>query len=619
MQTFIPAPRPPVVLKTPSRQLFLGAVVALFFVLTLALVAQEPSPAAPAASAVAADKTTPAAPPAEPAPAAAAVAPAPAPLPPLRRLDVTPAVEAAADDLKATVGDDEPAPAKATKRPRRTGAGNHAHGNDRVSVLGETHVLAEEKIDGGAIGVLGEVIVDGEVAGDAVSVLGETTINGSVNGNVVAVLGDVHLGPKAKITGDVVCVGGEVFRDPGATVTGKIIKKSVAGNKHFGPKFDRWWNESFKPARLLGFTPAFDWMWVVTLFLVAFYVVLALVFPGGIRKTGDMLVRRPVAVIISSILTMLALPVLFILLLITVVGIPVALLFLPLAVVCAILFGKAAIYALVGRGLTNGRMPEAVSMLAGAFLFVLLYLVPVAGLLLSLLVAFLGFGCVVTAIFTSEKKPARPAAPVPPAAPPVAPAAAAPAAPLFPGDTAATAPSAPAAAMAFAAPAADTVASGPTGEPPVVAAPAPATEPPRVYAVPPVMAAVPPLSAALPRAGFWIRLGALLIDLIVVGVIFGPMGAGAAIPLLLATYGALMWKFKGTTIGGIVCGLQVVRIDDRPIDWATAVVRALGCFVSLAVAGLGFVWVAFDDGKQSWHDKIAGTTVVIAPKGTSLV
>ena len=55
-----------------------------------------------------------------------------------------------------------------------------------------------------------------------------------------------------------------------------------------------------------------------------------------------------------------------------------------------------------------------------------------------------------------------------------------------------------------------------------------------------------------------------------------------------------MWKYKGTTIGGIICGLKVVRLDDRELDWPTAVVRALGCFLSMAVAGLGFLWVVFD-------------------------
>jgi uncharacterized RDD family membrane protein YckC len=142
----------------------------------------------------------------------------------------------------------------------------------------------------------------------------------------------------------------------------------------------------------------------------------------------------------------------------------------------------------------------------------------------------------------------------------------------------------------------------------------------------------PPVSAAItwPRAGLPIRLAALAIDGILIGLIMafidgllprmleidsGPGGWLVA----LAIYGALMWKHKGTTIGGIVCGLKVVRVDQREVDWPTAIVRALACFLSLAVVGLGFIWVAIDDDKQSWHDKIAGTAVVVVPKGVSLI
>jgi uncharacterized RDD family membrane protein YckC len=143
---------------------------------------------------------------------------------------------------------------------------------------------------------------------------------------------------------------------------------------------------------------------------------------------------------------------------------------------------------------------------------------------------------------------------------------------------------------------------------------------------PPVQSFVPPpvapfISAAtLPRAGFWIRMGAMLIDTLLIGMVVGAMFHGGPVILpALAAYAAAMWKFKGTTIGGIICGLKVVRLDDRVLDWPTVVVRALGCFLSMAVGGLGFIWVVFDSEKQSWHDKIAGTTVVRVPKGVSLI
>jgi uncharacterized RDD family membrane protein YckC len=189
------------------------------------------------------------------------------------------------------------------------------------------------------------------------------------------------------------------------------------------------------------------------------------------------------------------------------------------------------------------------------------------------------------------------------------------------------------------------VASPPQAPPPPLS---PSAEFPRVEgtATPPgspPAAAVPPVGLSgrpgvtpvptgteWPRAGFVIRLCAMALDGILVGLIlsffFGMLpralqfhGGPGPVLIVLAAYGAVMWRHKGTTIGGIVCGLKVVRIDQREVDWSTAIVRALGCFLSLAVAGLGFIWVAIDDEKQSWHDKIAGTTVVRVPKGVSLV
>ncbi|MBX5463192.1 MAG: RDD family protein [Steroidobacteraceae bacterium] len=115
-------------------------------------------------------------------------------------------------------------------------------------------------------------------------------------------------------------------------------------------------------------------------------------------------------------------------------------------------------------------------------------------------------------------------------------------------------------------------------------------------------------------------MAALLIDTVLVAVLLNLLIDGdSAMLIILAGYGAVMWKLKGTTIGGIVFGLKVVRVDGRPIDWATATVRALSCFLSLVVAGLGFIWIAFDPGRQAWHDKIAGTAVVRVPKGVSLL
>jgi len=117
-------------------------------------------------------------------------------------------------------------------------------------------------------------------------------------------------------------------------------------------------------------------------------------------------------------------------------------------------------------------------------------------------------------------------------------------------------------------------------------------------------------------------MGALFLDVLLVGFATSLLHTFGDHHLLsdfhivvLAIYGAVMWKLRGTTVGGIVFDLHVVRLDGRPLDWETAIVRALGCFLSLAVVFLGFIWIAFDDNHQAWHDKIAGTVVVRAKRG----
>jgi len=84
-------------------------------------------------------------------------------------------------------------------------------------------------------------------------------------------------------------------------------------------------------------------------------------------------------------------------------------------------------------------------------------------------------------------------------------------------------------------------------------------------------------------------------------------------------YHLVLWTWKGTTLGGIVLGLRIIRLDGQPMNFAVALVRVLGSFFSAAVLGLGFFWAGWSRDKQSWHDKIAGTVVVKSSKSASLL
>ena len=67
----------------------------------------------------------------------------------------------------------------------------------------------------------------------------------------------------------------------------------------------------------------------------------------------------------------------------------------------------------------------------------------------------------------------------------------------------------------------------------------------------------------------------------------------------------------GRTPGKMLLGLQVVSTDGLPISFGTAFLRSVGYLVSSAVFCLGYIWIGFDKKKQGWHDKIAGTVVII--------
>ncbi|MBI3887192.1 MAG: RDD family protein [Opitutae bacterium] len=577
-------------------------------------------------------------PPPAPAPASAE-SPAPA-LPPTKdeaaavdEGEAAPAAEAAPAEAPAP----RPKPGK-LHRTRDHGRQRHS-GSERVSVFDNSTLAAGEKADvvvsvfgsstsagevgdavvsvfgsstsSGQVGdavvsVLGHTRVTGGSVGDAaVSVLGNTYVNGHVGGEVVAVLGDIELGPDAVVEGNLVCIGGSVQRAPTAVVRGEVQRIALGGHGFDFTGLHTWFNECLLYGRPLAFDVHLVWAWCIAFAFLGLYALVALIAPGGVAKCVQTLEERPGRSLLAALLAMLLTPVAFLLLLLTLaIGIGIVLIPLfALGLFFAGLFGKVVMLAWLGRRLTKlfGDGPLAqpfFSVLVGGAIMLLLYTVPVLGFVVYKLIGVLGLGVVVYTLLLSyqSSRPPAPAKPLTPPAPPVPPVLGVAAGAAVPADgSAAAATAAPSVAAAAGA--------APGWQPPVI------------------------LSAAtLPRAGFWRRLGATLLDLVLVGMVFGMLDGifnwfhfGGSFPFWFAVYHVVMWTTKGTTVGGVVCGLRLVRLDDRPLDWGVSVIRALTAFLSLAVAGLGFIWVAFDDDKQSWHDKVAGTVLVIVPKGTPLL
>jgi uncharacterized RDD family membrane protein YckC len=87
------------------------------------------------------------------------------------------------------------------------------------------------------------------------------------------------------------------------------------------------------------------------------------------------------------------------------------------------------------------------------------------------------------------------------------------------------------------------------------------------------------------------------------------MGGFLRIALGVA-YFTFFITWRGTTLGGMVLGLRVVRVDGRPIDRTVALVRAIAAILSGLCLGIGWFWACWDERRQTWHDRLAGTVVV---------
>lgn len=115
------------------------------------------------------------------------------------------------------------------------------------------------------------------------------------------------------------------------------------------------------------------------------------------------------------------------------------------------------------------------------------------------------------------------------------------------------------------------------------------------------------IPAGYAPAGFWPRVGAYLIDGLIVTLF-------AWIPIIgwlaAIAYFIFFWGAKGQTPGKMALGLYVISADGQPMSYGKAALRYVGYMVSGFILGIGFLMVAFDDAKRGLHDRIATTLVV---------
>jgi hypothetical protein len=244
---------------------------------------------------------------------------------------------------------------------------------------GDVTVAQGEKL-GGVIVANGNAVVHGTVTETLWVISGDATIDGTVTGDVLVIDGTLHLASAATVE-NVTLVRGTLDRADGASITGDLTQQDNLFSLGWGAAL-------FSIAMWLG----------VTVVLVVAALVFA--WAGGRQLTvaGQVLRARWAASIVTGIALFVGLPILAVLALVTIVGIPLGVTILvvvmPALWVLGYLVSGTWLGRLVVQSMGRTDRPERPLLAAGlgVLLLQLIGLIPALGPAVALIAGMLGAG-----------------------------------------------------------------------------------------------------------------------------------------------------------------------------------------------------------------------------------
>jgi len=294
-------------------------------------------------------------------------------------------------------------------------------------IFGNNYSLQSGQTLQGDLVVMGgnaQIEQNATVNGDIVLLGGNLDLTGTVNGDVVAFGANISLEKGAYISNEIVNLSGTISGAENATIRGGI--------QNFSPRsfqFDKGLFRSENTPIPNNYTNFGAWLISVLgkimqiLAMAVLAVIVLLVMPKLTKNVADTVADQPWMSGGAGLLTFLATPLVLLILGITIILIPVAILAI-LALAIAAIFGWIAIGYELGKriaGLFRTEWADAVSGGIGTLVLGivvgLLSFIPCLGAIITFLVVCAGLGGVVLSGFgtrpSSFKKPAAPTAAAP--------------------------------------------------------------------------------------------------------------------------------------------------------------------------------------------------------------
>jgi cytoskeletal protein CcmA (bactofilin family) len=277
-------------------------------------------------------------------------------------------------------------------------AGSASAATDHVVITGGAVVPAGQTA-GDVVVVDGTVRIAGHATGDVVSVSGPVRVTGRVDGDLIAVSDRAFLGRTARVGGDLRYGDERPTVTRGASVGGKISKED--------------WADA---ANGWGWVSALGWWLAVSVSTLIVGALLVWLAPGALYSTERAVREHLGASIGWGVAIAICVPLVAILALVTLVGIPFGVAVL-LAAIPVLLVAYVTSAWIVGRRVlrTRSTSPWA-ALLAGWGILRVLALIPVLGGLVGLAATVLGLGALTVALWQARRPGAAAARPEAPAA-----------------------------------------------------------------------------------------------------------------------------------------------------------------------------------------------------------
>ena len=239
-----------------------------------------------------------------------------------------------------------------------------------------------------------------EIVNDIILVAGDAKIQGRVKGYIFVFGGNVVISQGAQIAGKVTVVLGEIIgkenlqnntkygTDAYEEINGLKLATAAASLMMEGMPKEIWGDRQYA---------WFGWELMTFITLTLIHLLLVLIFPQQINNMASTIAHRPIGSTFLGVIVLIIVPYLSILLILSIAGIPFALLLCAILLPIAI-YGKTAIFLSIGNTIFP-QQSNVVAVIVGYWIYRMATVIPYLSIPTFIIASTIGIGISLRTVF----------------------------------------------------------------------------------------------------------------------------------------------------------------------------------------------------------------------------